>query len=226
VMALIQVGKKPSSPRLLSIVPPVFLPKPMLAVFTSGAATAGAAAAFGLWPLFLFFLKVGCVLYGSGYVLLAFLRSDLVERFGWLTESQLLDAIAVGQMIPGPVFTTATFIGYVLGGLPAAAIATLGIFLPAFFFVAISGPLIPRLRRSAMAGAVLDGVNVASLAVMAVVTWHLGRAALLDWLTVALAAASAVLLLRYKLNSAWLVAGGAVVGLLVMLLSGTPSSLR
>lgn len=217
VMALIQVCKKPSPPGLFSIVPPVFLPKPMLAVVTSGAATAGAATAFGLWPLFLFFLKVGAVLYGSGYVLLAFLRSDLVERFGWLTESQLLDAIAVGQMIPGPVFTTATFIGYVLGGLPAAAVATLGIFLPAFFFVAISGPLIPRLRRSAIAGAVLDGVNVASLALMAVVTWHLGRAALVDGLTVALALAAAVLLLRYKLNSAWLVLGGAGVGMLKLL---------
>ena len=217
VMALIQACKKPSSPGLLSIVPPVYFPKPMLAVVTSGAATAGAATAFGLWPLFLFFLKVGAVLYGSGYVLLAFLRSDLVERFGWLTESQLLDAIAVGQMIPGPVFTTATFIGYILGGLPAAAIATLGIFLPAFFFVAISGPLIPRLRRSAIAGAVLDGVSVASLALMAVVTCHLGRTALVDWLTVLLALTATVILLRYRLNSAWLVLGGAGVGGLKLL---------
>jgi chromate transporter len=216
-MALIQVCKQSSSPKLLSIVPPVFLPKPILAVLTSGGATVAAATAFGLWPLFLFFLKVGCVLYGSGYVLLAFLRSDLVERFGWLTESQLLDAIAVGQMIPGPVFTTATFIGYVLGGLPAAAIATLGIFLPAFFFVAISGPLIPRLRRSAIAGVVLDGVNVASLALMAAVTYHLGRAALVDWMTVLLAIAAAFLLLRFKLNSAWLVLGGAGVGGLKLL---------
>lgn len=212
ITALIQFFRKRSSPGLLSIVPPVFLPKPILAVVASGTATAGAAASFGLWPLFLFFLKVGSVLFGSGYVLLAFLRSGLVERFGWLTESQLLDAIAVGQMIPGPVFTTATFIGYILGGLPAAAIATLGIFLPAFFFVAISGPLIPRLRRSAIAGAVLDGVNVASLALMAVVTWHLGRAALVDWLTVLLALTATVILLRYRLNSAWLVLGGAGVG--------------
>jgi chromate transporter len=218
-MALIQFFKKQSSPGLFSIVPPVFLPKPILAAVTSGAATAGAATAFGLWPLFLFFLKVGAVLYGSGYVLLAFLRSDLVERFGWLTESQLLDAIAVGQMIPGPVFTTATFIGYVLGGLPAAVIATVGIFLPAFFFVAVSGLLIPRIRRSAIAGAILDGVNAASLALMAVVTWHLGRAALLDWLTIVTAAAAAFLLFRYKLNSAWLVLGGAAIGLLKPLLS-------
>jgi chromate transporter len=167
---------------------------------------------FGLWPLFFFFLKVGSVLFGSGYVLLAFLRSDLVEKLGWLTESQLLDAIAVGQMTPGPVFTTATFIGYLLGGLPAAAIATAGIFIPAFFFVAISGPLVPRIRRSAVAGAALDGVNVASLALMGVVTWHLGRTALVDGLTVVLALVAAVLLFRLKVNSAWLVLAGATAG--------------
>jgi chromate transporter len=208
-MAVVQMFRKPGPPRVLSILPPVVLKKPFLAAAAASAASVSAATPFGLWPLFLFFLKVGAVLYGSGYVLLAFLRSDLVERFGWLTESQLLDAIAVGQMIPGPVFTTATFIGYVLGGLPAAALATLGIFLPAFFFVAISGPLIPRIRRSAIAGAVLDGVNVASLALMAVVTWHLSRAALVDWVTVLFALAATFLLLRYKVNSAWLVLGGA-----------------
>ena len=214
VMAVIQLFKRRSPPRALSIVPPVFPKQLFLAAVTAGAVSAGAATPFGLWPLFLFFLKVGAVLYGSGYVLLAFLRSDLVERFAWLTESQLLDAIAVGQMIPGPVFTTATFVGYLLGGLPAAALATLGIFLPAFFFVAVSGRLIPRIRCSAIAGAVLDGVNVASLALMVVMAWHLGAAALMDWLTVVLAAASAFLLFRYKVNSAWLVVGGAIAGLL------------
>jgi chromate transporter len=162
--------------------------------------------------MFLFFLKVGSVLYGSGYVLLAFLRSDLVERFGWLTESQLLDAVAVGQVTPGPVFTTATFIGYLLGGWPAALLATAGIFLPAFFFVAISGPLVPRLRRSPIAGAALDGINAASLALMAVVTWRLGAAALVDWVTLVLALIATVLLLRWKINSAWLVIGGGIVG--------------
>src|SRR5213078_298131 len=121
-------------------------------------------ASFGLWPMFLFFLKIGSVLFGSGYVLLAFLRADLVERWHWLNESQLLDAIAVGQVTPGPVFTTATFIGYLLGGLPGALVATLGIFLPGFVFVAVSGPLVPRIRHSPTAGAFLDGVNVASLA--------------------------------------------------------------
>ena len=172
------------------------------------------AAPFGLLPLFLFFLKVGSVLFGSGYVLLAFLRSDLVIRWGWLTDAQLLDAVAVGQVTPGPVFTTATFIGYLLGGLPGAAVATLGIFLPAFVFVALSGPLVPRLRRSATAGAFLDGVNAASLALMAVVTWRLGRAALVDPTTIALALASGVLLIRYRLNSAWLVLAGGLIGLI------------
>ena len=172
-----------------------------------------AVAPFGIWALFLFFVKVGSVLYGSGYVLLAFLRSDLVERYGWLSETQLLDAVAVGQITPGPVFTTATFIGYILGGTPAALLATLGIFLPAFIFVALSGPLVPRIRKSPTAGAFLDGVNAASLALMLVVTVHLGRAAFVDWLTLGLAAAAAVLLFRYRVNSAWLVLGGAVAGL-------------
>ena len=177
-----------------------------------GAATA--AVPFSLHGLFLFFLKVGSVLFGSGYVLLAFLRADLVDRWGWLTEAQLLDAIAVGQVTPGPVFTTATFVGYVLGGPAGAVVATVGIFLPAFIFVALSGPLVPRLRRSWAAGAFLDGVNVASLCLMAVVTWQLGQAALVDVLTVGLAVVSAVLLIRYRVNSAWLVLGGATAGLL------------
>lgn len=180
-----------------------------------GVVAATAAPGFNLGGLFLFFVKAGSILYGSGYVLLAFLRADLVERWGWLTETQLLDAVAVGQVTPGPVFTTATFIGYVLGGPSGAVVATVGIFLPAFFFVAVSGPLVPRMRRSWVTSAFLDGVNVASLALMATVTWQLGRAALVDVWTVGLALASAVLLIRYRVNSAWLVLGGAVVGLLV-----------
>jgi chromate transporter len=179
---------------------------------SAGAASAATATAFGVWPMFLFFLKVGSVLFGSGYVLLAFLRADLVERWHWLTESQLLDAVAVGQITPGPLFTTATFIGYVLGGAPAALVATVGIFLPAFVFVAISGPLMPRLRASRLAGAFLDGVVVASLALMAVVTWQLGRAAIVDVETILLALASAVLIFVWRVNSAWLVLGGAVIG--------------
>ncbi len=188
-----------------------------LAAPIAAACVATGAAAFGLGPLFLFFLKVGSVLFGSGYVLLAFLRADLVTRWGWLTEGQLIDAVAVGQVTPGPLFTTATFIGYVLGGLRGGLVATLGIFLPAFVFVAASGPLVPRLRRSPVAGAFLDGVNVASLALMAVVTWQLGRSALVDLPTVSLAVVSGVLLLRYRINSAWLVLAGAAVGILTSL---------
>lgn len=174
-----------------------------------------AVVPIGLWPIFLFFAKVGSVLYGSGYVLLAFLRADLVERWHWLTEAQLLDAVAVGQFTPGPVFTTATFIGYLLAGGAGAAVATLGIFLPSFIFVAISGPLIPRLRRSRTASSVLNGINAASLALMAVVTYQLARSALIDLPTVVLAVLSALALVRFRPNSAWLVLGGAIVGLLL-----------
>jgi chromate transporter len=186
-----------------------WIPLPILG---AGATGASAAASIGLWPLFIVFLKSGALLFGSGYVLLAFLRSDLVEHLHWLSEAQLLDAVAVGQVTPGPVFTTATFIGYILLGAPGAAIATLGVFLPAFVFVALSGPLIPRLRRSRIAGAVLDGVNVGSLALMAVVTLQLGRAVIVDPATAVLAAASAVVLLRFKPNSAWLVLAGGGIG--------------
>lgn len=173
---------------------------------------AAAAVPFSLLGLFLFFAKVGAILFGSGYVLLAFLRADLVDRWGWLTEAQLLDAVAVGQITPGPVFSAATFIGYVLGGAPGAVVATVGIFLPAFVFVALSGPLVPRVRRSPAAGAFLDGVNVGSLALMAVVTWQLARAALVDAWTLAIALGAAVLLLGFRVNSAWLVLLGAAAG--------------
>ncbi|HKC82599.1 MAG TPA: chromate efflux transporter [bacterium] len=183
------------------------------------AAPLGLGAGVGLTTLFLVFLKIGSVLYGSGYVLLAFLRSDFVERLGWLTDQQLLDAVAVGQFTPGPVFTTATFIGYVLGGVPGAALATLGIFLPSFVFVALSHPLIPKLRASRRAGAFLDGVNVAALGLMAAVTWQLGRVAIVDPTTTALALIALALLLRFRLNSAWLVLGGAAVGALLYVMS-------
>lgn len=165
-------------------------------------------------PLFVVFAKIGSVVFGSGYVLLAFLRTDLVVRLHWLTSAQLLDAVAVGQFTPGPVFTTATFIGYVLLGPLGALAATLGIFLPAFLFVAVSGPLVPRIRQSPTTAAFLDGVNVASLALMAFVTWQLARTALVDGLTVALAVMAGIALWRWRVNSAWLVLCGAVVGLL------------
>jgi chromate transporter len=181
----------------------------------SSLVAAGGAASYGLWPLFLVFLKMGSVLFGSGYVLLAFLRADLVDRLHWLTEAQLLDAVAVGQVTPGPLFTTATFIGYLLGGPAGAGVATVGIFLPAFVFVAISGPLIPKIRQSPTAGAVLDGVNIASLALMAAVSLQLGRSAIVDIPTALLAAASAVLLVGFRVSSAWLVLAGAVIGALL-----------
>lgn len=164
--------------------------------------------------LFLTFLKIGSILYGSGYVLLAFLRADFVVRLGWLTDQQLIDAVAIGQVTPGPVFTTATFIGYILGGFPGALLGTLGIFLPSFIFVALSSRFIPRMRRSPWAGALLDGVNAASLGLMAAVTVQLAGASMVDPLTWSLAIGSAILLLGFKVNSTWLIAGGGAVGLL------------
>jgi chromate transporter len=182
-------------------------------VFPWAGATGMVAVIPGMWPLFLVFLRIGSVVFGSGYVLLAFLRADLVVHRGWVTDAQLVDAVAIGQVTPGPVFTTATFLGYLLRGPVGAVAATIGIFLPAFILVAISGPLVPLLRRSVTAGTFLDGVNVASLALMAAVSYQLGRSALVDWLTVSLAVASAVLLLRFRINSAWLVLGGAMIGI-------------
>jgi chromate transporter len=181
----------------------------------SAAAAAAAPASISLARLTLFFLKVGSVLFGSGYVLIAFLRADLVERWGWLTERQLLDAVAIGQVTPGPVFTTATFVGYVLGGWPGAFLATAAIFLPAFVFVALSQPLIPRLRRSRAAGAFLDGVVASSLGIMAAVAVTLARSTLTAPLWTAVAIAALAALVYWRVNSAWLVLGGAAVGLLL-----------
>jgi len=182
------------------------------------AAAAAAAAPFGLGALFLFFLKVGGLLFGSGYVLVAFLRGDLVQRWHWLTEAQLLDAVAAGQLTPGPLFSTATFVGYILGGAAGAAAATVAIFLPAFVYVAVSAPLLPKLRRSPAAAAFLDGVNAAAVALMALVAALLGRAAIVDPFTALLAAACLVAALRFRVNAAWLVVGGALLGLAVQAL--------
>jgi chromate transporter len=190
-------------------------PSPAAVFLTGGTGLAGMASLaspFSLTALFLVFLKIGAILFGGGYVLVALIRSNLVAGLGWITERQLLDAIAIGQVTPGPLSTTATFIGYLLGGLPGALIATVAIFLPAFFFVAISGPLVPRLRQSPLAGSVLDGVNVAALALIAVATWQLFRSAVVDGATLVLAAVSLFLLSVYRVNSIWLVLGGAVIG--------------
>ena len=164
--------------------------------------------------LFLTFLKIGAILYGSGYVLFAFLHADFVVRLGWLTEQQLFDAVTIGQITPGPLFTTATFIGYLLGGLTGAVLATIAIFLPSFIFVAISNPLIPRIRNSPWASGLLDGANVTSLGLMAGVTWQLSIAAFIDPFTIGLAVIAAIFILRTKINSIWLILAGALSGLL------------
>ena len=191
-------------------------PRAKTALLGLGWPTAGAGAgSAGLWSILLVFVKIGAMVFGSGYVLLAFLRADLVERLGWLTQQQILDAVAVGQVTPGPVFTTATFLGYLLRGPAGAAAATVGIFLPAFVLVAISAPLIPKIRASRIASAALDGINVASLALMAVVTWQLAQSALVDATTIAVALVSALALFVFpRLNSAWLIGGAAVLGAL------------
>jgi len=175
------------------------------------------AVPFALPGLFWSFLKIGAVLYGSGYVLFAFLQAEFVMRLGWLTQQQLIDAIAVGQLTPGPVFTAATFVGYLLGGLPGSLLATAGIFLPSFILVGLTAHWLPRLRQSAWAAPFLDGVNIASVGLMAAVAWQLGASAVVDVPTLLIALAAALLLWRYKVNSAWLVLGGALAGLLVSL---------
>jgi chromate transporter len=174
--------------------------------------TTGVAASFGLGRLFLSFLKIGSVVFGSGYVLLPFVQAEFVERLHWLTDKQLIDAVAVGQFTPGPLFTTATFIGYVVGGWVGAAVATVGIFLPGFVLVALSGPVIPWIRRSPWASAALDGVIAGSLALMAVVTWQFGKAAIVDRMTLVVFLASVLVLVRFRINSAWLIGAAALGG--------------
>lgn len=191
-----------------SIVPLWALPLPALAVVAADAATP-----YSLPRLFLSFLKIGTFLYGSGYVLLAFLQTEFVEGRGWITQDVLLDAVAVGQFTPGPLFTTATFIGYYVGGFSGALVATVAIFLPAFLFVAGSVPILPRLRRSRWTAAALDGVNVAAVALMIAVAWELGRSAVVDVLTALLGLAAAIALVRYRVPSVWLVLAGGAVGL-------------
>ncbi len=178
------------------------------------------AVGFSLGVLFLTFLKIGATLYGSGYVLLAFLRDDFVHRLGWLTDHQLLDAIAVGQFTPGPVFTTATFVGYLTGGWLGGVVATVGIFLPAFVFAAAVYPVVPRLRASPWAATFLDGANAAALGLMVAVVWQLARSSIIDPLTAILGLLVAVLLIRSQVNSAWLILGAAVDGLIARLVQG------
>ncbi len=178
------------------------------------------AVPFSQTTLFWAFLKIGAVLYGSGYILLAFFNSEFVERLGWLTHQQLLDAIAVGQITPGPIASSATFIGYLMGGWPSALLATLAFFLPSFFFVALVSRILPLLRKSWWSGAFLDGVNVASLGLMVGVTWQLGQSGIIDWFTISMAVVALLLVFRFKVNSAWLILGGGVLGIAYKLVSG------
>ena len=192
-----------------------------LVMLPSAAPLASLAAAVPVTSahLFLLFLKIGAVLYGSGYVLLAFMQGDFVDRLGWLTQQQLLDAIAIGQVTPGPVFTTASFVGYVLGGWGGAALATIGIFLPSFVFVAMLNPLVTRVRANRWTGGVLDGVNASAIALMAGVSVRLGQTAIVDVWTGILAALAAILLMRFGLRSTWLIGLGAIAGIVVQALA-------
>lgn len=201
--------------RLLTLFPGALL---AAAPSLSLSASLWSSAPFSYWILFITFLKIGAVLYGSGYVLLAFLQADFVSRLGWLTEAQLLDAVAIGQVTPGPVFTTATFIGYLLGGIPGAVIATMGIFLPSFVLVAFVYRLAGRIRSSPWASNLLDGVNVASFGLMAAVAWDLGQETFVDLPTVLIGLASLFLLYRTRINSAWLILGGGLLGILISIL--------
>jgi chromate transporter len=188
----------------LSLSPLLGLPVPILSA---------SVVPFSQTTLFLTFLKIGAVIYGSGYVLFAFFKSEFVVRLGWLNLQQLLDAIAVGQITPGPVASSATFVGYLMGGWPSALLATLAFFLPSFVFVALISRIIPHLRKKWWSGAFLDGVNVAALGLMVGVTWELGRAAVVDWFSIALVIVSLLLVFRFKVNSAWLILGGGLLGI-------------
>lgn len=209
VGALLIFGRGALASGSLALAPLYLLKIPMALL----AVPDDAPVAYNATRLFLTFIKIGAVLYGSGYVLLAFLEGDFVESYGWLTEEQLIDGVAIGQFTPGPVFTTATFVGYVAGGFPGAVLATLGIFIPAFIFVALIRPVIARVRDRAWTAALLDGVNAAALGLMAAVTIELGETALVDAVTVLVAALALGALIRFRINSAWLVIAGAVVGL-------------
>jgi chromate transporter len=209
---------RPKKPPVTSLVVPGLLAnvhaivEPLMSLVRTGAAVAAAPISLGL--VFLTFLKLGSVVYGSGYTLLAFLRTDLVQNLHWMTDKQLLDAVSIGQFTPGPVFTTATFIGYVIGGWPAALIATLAMFLPSFVLIALIHPVASRLRQATWTATLLDGVNAAALALMAGVLVQLGQHALTDVLTWAIALLTFALLLRFKWNSVWLILAGAAIGVL------------
>jgi chromate transporter len=184
------------------------------ALATTAYARGGRPSSPGLRQVFFEFLKLGTIVFGSGYVLLAFLRRDLVHGHAWISSSQLLDAVSVGQLTPGPVFTTATFIGYLVAGPAGAVVATIAIFLPSFLMIAAVGPLVPRLRASPWAAGLLDGFNAAAIGVMAGVVWDLGHTAIVDPLTGLMAAVAFLALWRGRVNSVWLIAAGGLIGLI------------
>ncbi|MGV0025974.1 chromate efflux transporter [Phormidesmis priestleyi] len=198
----------------------------LIVSITAGTALKATAAIVAtsqasLWQLGWSFLKIGSILFGGGYVLLSFMQGEFVEGYGWLTQQQLLDAIAIGQLTPGPILSTATFVGYVIAGIPGAIVATVAIFLPSFIFVVVLNPLIPFLRRSQWSSAFLDAVNASALALMWVVTFQLAISTLgrsippyVDGLAVAITIISTVLAIRFRVNTAWLVLGGAAIGAL------------
>jgi chromate transporter len=197
------------SQRSASLLPGIFLPW----LLTPGLATTSTTlTAVSLWKLGFFFLKVGSVLFGTGYVLIAFLQGGLVNDYGWLTERQLLDAIAAGQLTPGPLLATATFIGFLLKGWGGAVVATVAIFLPSFLFVLALNPIIPRLRRSPWSAAFLDAVNASAVALMAAVVIELGQATLVDWQTWSIFLLATILAVKFKIGGPWLVLGGAIAG--------------
>jgi chromate transporter len=200
--AVLAVRPQPAAPLLLALAAAP-LPRP-------GGVRLGALA--------LVFLKVGALLFGSGYVLLAFLQRDLVSDHHWLSQAALLDAVALGQLTPGPLFTTATFVGYLLAGVPGAVVATVAIFLPSFLLVAALEPLVARLRRAPVTAAALDGLNVAAVALMVGVAWRLGQAAVSGVATAAIGLAALAVLLRWRPNPAWLLGAGAALGLAAYLL--------
>jgi len=214
VVLLVYSGRRFLKQGLAAVAPIPLLFKIPLTVFSTGVVP------FSQTTLFLSFLKIGSVLFGSGYVLLAFLRSEFVERLGWLTNQQVLDAIVAGQITPGPVFSSATFVGYLVGGWSSALLATLGIFLPSFLFVGLLSCILPLVRKSPWAGILLDGVNVASLGLMAGVTVQLGQTAIVDVYTIVLLLATLFVIFRLKVNSVWLIPGGALLGAIYKLVMG------
>ncbi len=214
VVLLVYGGRRLIKHGLFIVVPMFALPQIPWTTLTA------AAAPFSQSALFLSFLKIGSVLFGSGYVLLAFLRSEFVTHLGWLTNQEVLDAVIAGQITPGPVFSSATFIGYLLGGWPSALLATLGIFLPSFLFVGLLSRILPYVRKSPLTAAFLDGVNVASLGLMAGVTVHLGQTALVDVFTVLLSLITLFIIFRFRVNLVWLILGGGLLGALYKFVLG------